>query len=485
MAVKVLLALPIREGRNYQVSPDLGLLYLGTALKNRGFDVTLLDCPKERFSFHDFKRFLREGGFDVVGLRCYSRDHNYVNHHLKIARQVNPKALTLVGGPHPSALPEFVLQSMPALDFSWKAEAEEGLPQLLALYGEYGRAIPESLLATIPGLAWRSRESGETLVNANSFNFDLDSYGVPAWELLRPETYPGFIWDEYYPVYTTRGCPYPCTYCNAPNLSGRKLRHRSVENVIEELSWLKRRYNTTRFSIIDDEFTLDRKYAMRFSEAMIDANLNLKWDCPNGVRLDSLDPELMRTMEAAGCEALAVGIESGSERIQKIIKKRVTVEKIIERAEMIANCSRIRVVGYFMFGFLDETEEEVWQTIRLALRLPLVRANFNIVIPIPGTEIFEESIREGRLKLEEINWDLCTSDQVTFRRNHLSGQRLVKLQRYAYLMFYGRPAIVWDLIRSSLRHREVVVASARKLKMLFGPRGEKAYTPLYLREAVV
>ena len=481
MGLKVLLALPIREGHNYQVSPDLGILYLGTALRTHGFDVTLLDCPKEGFTFADFKRFVSDGGFDVVGLRCYSRDHNYVNHHLNIVREVNPAALTLVGGPHPSALPEFVLQAMPQVDFAWKSEAEIGLPQLLSVFAETGRNIAPSRLEAIPGLVWR-RPDGSIQVNPNDFTAELDQFGQPAWEMLRPETYPGFIWEQYYPVYTTRGCPYPCTYCNAPNLSGKRLRHRSVPHVIEELTHLKQRYGIRRFSIIDDEFTMDRRYATQLCQAMIDAGLNLKWDCPNGVRLDSLYPDLLQVMEAAGCEALAVGIESGNDRIQGLIKKKVTVAKIRERALMIERCSRIKITGYFMIGFLDETEEEIRDTIRLALELPLVRANFNIVIPVPGTGIFQEALDTGRLDLNTLNWDSCASDRIAFERNHLSSRRLVTLQSLALLRFYGRPRIAMSLARESFRNPEILRASIRKLKMIFN-RTQPSFTPMYAREA--
>jgi len=481
---RVLLVLPIREGTNYQITPDLGILYLGTALRNSGFSVTLLDCPKENFSFRDFTSFLKEGCFDVVGFRCFSRDHNYVNHHLEIVRSINPDALTLVGGPHPSALPEFVLASMPSLDYAWNSEAEEGFPRLLDLYAEYGRRIPDAELGSIAGLVWRSRDrDGAIVANAPGFGVDLDRFGIPAWDLLKPETYPSFIWDEYYPIMTTRGCPYPCTYCNAPRLSGKKLRHRSVEHVIEELRMLKRRYNIQRFSILDDEFTLHKRYAVQLSEALIESGLDLKWDCPNGVRIDTLYPELLRVMERAGCVSLAVGIESGSERIQKLIQKRVTVEEIRERARTIADCSGIELTGYFMLGLMDEREEEIWETIRLATSLPLVRANFNIVIPIPGTAIFEEALREGRISLEKMNWDTCTSDQVAFRRNHLSGKRLLQLQRQAYLRFYGRPRILWRLTRDSLTNPEVIRASLRKLRMLFFRKETYRFQPRYLREA--
>ncbi|MBI3939409.1 MAG: radical SAM protein [Acidobacteria bacterium] len=482
MALRVLLVLPIREGHNYQVSPDLGILYLGTALQSKGFDVTLLDCPKEKFTFRDFKSFVEQGRFDVVGCRCYSRDHNYVNHHLNIVKQINPDTLTLVGGPHPSALPEFVLQSMQSLDFAWKAEAEDGLPRLLSLYCAHGRDLPEERLRPIPGLVWKSRRNGDIIVNPNELGADLDSFGIPAWELLRPETYPGFIWDEYYPIYTTRGCPYPCTYCNAPSLSGRRMRHRSVEHVIAELTLLKQRYGVKRFSVIDDEFTMDRRYAARLCQAMIDARLNLKWDCPNGVRLDSLYPDLLQRMEAAGCVALAVGIESGNDRIQSLIKKKVTVAKIRERAAMIAHSSNIKLTGYFMIGFLDEQEHEIRDTLRLALSLPLVRANFNIVIPVPGTAIFEEALREGRLKLNQINWDNCASDKIAFERNHVDAARLVQLQSYALLRFYGRPRILASLARESFRNPEIIRASVHKLKMIFA-RNDSSFVPQYLREA--
>jgi len=116
VSLRVLLVLPIREG-SFQVFPDLGILYLGSVLKREGHDVTMLDCPKENMTFSEFRTFVLQGNFDVVGFRCFSRDHNYVNHHTRIVKSINPRILTLVGGPHPSALPEFVLSNMDDLDF--------------------------------------------------------------------------------------------------------------------------------------------------------------------------------------------------------------------------------------------------------------------------------------------------------------------------------------------------------------------------------
>lgn len=476
--------MPVREGDNIQISPDPGILYLGTALKNKGFDVTLLDCPKEKMTYAGFRAYLESGRFDVVGFRCFSRDHNYVVKHLQVTHRVLPEALTLVGGPHSSALPEYVMSSMPHLDFAWRAEAEEGLPVLLSAFEKYGRQIPEAELKSIGGLVWRN-EAGTTVLNPVRFGVDLDSYGIPLWDMIKPETYPGFIWDRFYPIVTTRGCPYPCTYCNTPGLSGKKLRHRSVEHVLEELRFLKKTYSIARFSIGDDEFTLDRPYVVRFCEALIGSGLNLHWDCPVGVRLDAVDPELLQLMEKAGCESVAVGIESGSERVQRVIQKKVTVQKIREQARMIAGCSGIKITGFFMIGFPDETEKEIWETIRLANELPLKRANFNVVIPVPGTAIFNEAIRSGALSLDQINWDTFTHDQVSFRRQHVSGSRLIELQRKAFFRFYARPRIVWYLLKESRKNSEIIKASIRKIRMLLRRTETIDRTPLYRRESEV
>ena len=492
MSLKILLVVPIREG-TFQSFPDLGILYLGSVLQARDHRVTLIDCTQKGMTFSDFKDVVEQGQYNVVGFRCLSRDHNYVAHHARIVKRINPETLTLVGGPHPSALPEFVISQMEDVDFAWKAEAEEGLPTLLELFGEYGLNMPADQLETVPGLVWKNQDENRIVVNAPSFGIDLDSVN-PDWNLLELEGYPAYqkgkthntkIWDSFFHINTTRGCPYPCTYCNAPNLSGKRLRHRNPENIISELTFLKERYGAKRFSIIDDEFTLDRKFAVAFSEALVNANLGMRWDCPNGVRMDSIDPELLRLMEAAGCYALCVGIESGNDRVLGLIRKKVTVDTIRERANMIANCSKIAITGYFMIGFLDEREEEIRDTINLALSLPIVRAAFNIVIPIPGTAIFDELIDKGKLKIEEINWDELTNDQIAFERTHISGKRLLQLQRAAFLRFYARREVAMRLISDALVSPGIFLAALRKLRwMAPGRTGTYSFTPMYKRDCV-
>jgi radical SAM superfamily enzyme YgiQ (UPF0313 family) len=201
--------------------------------------------------------------------------------------------------------------------------------------------------------------------------------------------------------------------------------------------------------------------------------------------MDTLYPGLLQLMEAAGCDSLCVGIESGNERIQNLIKKKVSVDTIRERAHMIAKSSKIRITGYFMIGFLDETEEEINDTIEFAASLPLVRAAFNVVIPIPGTEIFDELIESGRLKLEEINWDTLTNDQVAFERNHVAGKRLMSLQREAFLRFYSRPSRMLRVAQDTLRNRKILWAMLTKLRRLSWRNETYSFTPLYRREEII
>jgi len=168
--------------------------------------------------------------------------------------------------------------------------------------------------------------------------------------------------------------------------------------------------------------------------------------------------------------------------VQKLIKKKVTVQTIRERAAMIANCSKIKITGYFMIGFLDETEAEIRDTINLACTLPLVRAAFNVVIPIPGVAIFDELIEKGRLKIEEINWDTLTNDQVAFKRDHVTGKRLMELQREAFFRFYSRPNVALNVTKEMLSKPKVLMAGLAKLKRLTRRKETYTFTPMYQRD---
>ena len=172
---------------------------------------------------------------------------------------------------------------------------------------------------------------------------------------------------------------------------------RSPEKIIEEIRHLKTEYGVRTLDVVDENFVQDREYALELCERLVAADLGVEWSCPYGVRLDRLDEELVRAMARAGCFAVSCGVESGSDRILKQIKKRTTVAEIREQVRMIKRVSNIMIQGFFMMGFPGETEEEIEATIDLACSLPFDIVVFSPLRVVPGTRIYDDLVEQGAI----------------------------------------------------------------------------------------
>lgn len=458
MDKRLLLVVPIRLQYNVPAI-DLGLRYLGAAAQRIGWHVEILHCGLERFNYDQFSTFIRTNHFDVIGFKCFSYDFNSIRRHAQIIKAVSPASTILAGGPHPSSLPDLTLKQAPEIDFGFVGEAELSLPMFLERLEDI-RIGDESVCAEIPGLIWRNHNSVN--VNKSVYVNDLDELGMPDWDIINPTRYPDTTIGRYIPIITTRGCPYPCSYCGAFNVVGRKLRYRSVSSIIEEVGYLAKKYGIHKFSIADDNFTFKTKFAMDVCEGLRSADLKIEWDCSNGIRLDTVKTELLKAMDASGCYSVAVGVESGSQRILDKMHKKLTLEETTEKIHLIKDKSHIKITGFHMMGYPGETIHEMHQTIKRACALPLDHANFSLVIPIPGTELWDELIRDGAINPDTINWDNLYADCITFHRKGIADEDLLKLQRQAYFNFYTQPRVMMNTIKEILTSRNLYKILLRK-----------------------
>jgi anaerobic magnesium-protoporphyrin IX monomethyl ester cyclase len=457
----VLLVKPVNY--SHQIVPPLGLGYLATALSRNGHRVALLDCIKERMDFDRFEQYLRKHPADMVGFQTFSCDLKNVARQAEIAKRVRPGIVTVAGGPHPSALPEQTVRENPALDFALAGEAETGLPMLAAEL-ENGRMGFEH----VPGLVWRNEHA--VRCNAPALVDDLDSLGFPMWELIDPRDYPVAVSGFFYknapiaPIVTTRGCPHLCTFCGGRAVSGRKLRRRSPGNVIREIEMLKADYGVREFQILDDNFTASRKFVSEICTELIERKLNMTWCLPNGVRIDTLNDDLLTLMRKAGCYEFAVGIESGSQRVLDHMKKHLTLEQI-ERGVSMVSRHGINVNGFFITGYPWGDEDDIRKTIEFACKLDLRRANFTNFLPLPGTESTRLLMEEGRLN--DVDWSEMFYAKTAFAPPGMTKAELKRWQRRAFLRFYLRPRQIIAMISDvqSLSHLKVVVR--RSLDFLF------------------
>ena len=423
--------------------PHLGLGYLATALRQGKHTPIIADCTRERINNRGLVRLAQESAAEVIGISMFSADFPVVADLIPQLRQALPDTRLILGGPHPTALPSDTLRQLPEVDYVLAGEAERSLPMLLDQLAS-GPVDGQS----IPGLAWR--ESGQIRTSLPRWETDLDSLGFPAWDLLAPELYQiaphgAFVRQmPVAPIITTRGCPYPCTFCAARVISGIPLRARSIGHVLDEIELLVRHHGIREIHIEDDNFTARRKYVLDFCEGVSRRFPGLSWCCPNGVRLDTLDTELLTAMRRSGCYSLSLGIESGCDPVLKTIQKKLETAQVREKVELIHR-SGLKTTGFFIIGLPDESEEQIRETVRFARSLPLDHAQFSVFLPLPGTAHFDSYVR--KVGLETVPWkDFYTTEPVQWPGG-IPIARLRQLQRSAFFAFYFRPRVLLNILR--------------------------------------
>lgn len=461
--MKILLVVPYQDVEPY-ILPNLGLGYLASALQNRGHAVSYLDCLKEKIGPNEWRMFLQEGQYNLVGIQMYSYTYNVVKAMLKAAKETLTRVITVVGGPHANAIPEETLADNPEIDFVIHGEGETALPDLVDRL-QFNNA---SGLASVANLAWRN--NGHIELNPKCYLENLDEISAPAWNLMNPRSYPilshGLLNRAHpiAPIFATRGCPYACTFCSSRLNMGQKIRKRSPAKIVDEIEMLVKEYGVKEIHFEDDNFTFYKDFTASVCQEIIDRNLEIFWACPNGVRLDSLDAELLGLMERSGCYSFAVGIESGSERVLQLMKKGISARRIRQKIRLIAQNTHIKMTGFVIFGFPGETEEDLKETEDLVLQEPLHRLAVGPFIPLPGTQIYDTLVAQKKIP-KKYDWNLLSpyEEKNIFVFGSMSKKKLLKKIHNIHLKFYLRPRIIFGILHEIHSFAQFKIA----LKMLF------------------
>ena len=434
--MKILLVKPgIALGDHIQ--PPLGIAYLASRLREKN-DVAVLDFGMMDRRDDLFTAELQKFAPDVVGFQCYSPEIGEVKRLSVMARAVLPKAVILAGGPHPTLCPEETMAKLsPETDYLLRGETEESFPLFLEKLA--GNCAPEK----VPGLVWR--ENGALRVNEMLPIQDINALPLPSWDLINPQNYPpaqhGAFFNQFpiAPIVTTRGCPFNCGFCTAPILSGKRMRKRGADSVMAEIELLYHKFGIREIHIVDDNFTLDKEHAVSILKRIIASKLPISLAFPNGVRIGTLDAELLDLMKQAGTYLISVGIESGTDRTLKRMEKQLSVSLIREKVALIKE-KGIDLAAFFILGFPDETVEDMRETIKFSLELPLLRANFFTFLPLPMTPVTLNLIASG--EIGQMDVEGLIFQKVPYAPKGVTREQLRSLQREAFLKFYLRPGIM-------------------------------------------
>jgi radical SAM superfamily enzyme YgiQ (UPF0313 family) len=389
---KVILVQPENELNETTYAP-LGLISLAAYIR-KDFDVEIIDLRFEPldFLYHQIeeKKPLAVC-FSMLTGSCIKQ----IIAAGRIIKEKYPEVKIVVGGIHPTFFPEQTLEN-PYIDFVVANEGERVLLELLkCLETGFG-------LAGIGGLGWKD-EKGRVHVNRIFDKFlNMDELPVPAWDLIDVEQYvkklsnvPG---ERVLDMYTSKGCPYPCSFCYNLNFNKRKWRARNAERAAQEMEMLYNKYRINYFIIHDDNFVVDRGRALKIGELIKQKGMKIKYSID--ARIDYFDRDFFgKLMESGMCE-IRVGCESGSNRILKdVVQKGITKEQTIKAVE-IARDLDLKLILSFVMGWPTETAEERQETIDLILKLQKIHPKAAIYplwvyIPYPGTTLFDKAVELG------------------------------------------------------------------------------------------
>lgn len=399
--------------------PPMGLLYVAAALEQAGHSVAVRDLSLqgEELSTFDLK------SADVVGI---SSDSTRIEKAMVVARKAAAAGRPVViGGPHPQFLADEIC-ACGSVSYIVKGEGEPVFPALLSAL-EKGDDP-----ASVNGLIYRAH--GRIIETPDADKPDVELLPWPARHLVDLHRYSGRV-DEVpiTPIVTSRGCPGACHFCSSSSFFGRGWRYRSAESVLAELDEVYNRYGFRAVAFLDDNFTLSPERVEKIADGIIarDYRLHL-W---NFSRVDTIvsNPGMVKKLAQAGSRTIYLGIESESEDTLNSLGKNTTI-KDVERAVSLLKENHIEVYGSYIIGNLNEDRGAVERTIAMAIRLDTNIAQFSILTPYPGTQLYEQ-IKDH---IFTRRWKFYDGLHLVFRHPKINRHLLQILMISAFVRFYRR-----------------------------------------------
>lgn len=431
--MKMVLVRPNYE--SHIITPPLGIGYLSSYLKKNGVESVIIDGLRDKLSQEEILNIILSEKPDAVGITCLTAFYNEVVNLAKLVKKSNIKCV--IGGVHPTFMPRDTLSDSGA-DFVVCGEGELALLRLIKnnFANENIRGV-----YSIDNL----KDSIE--INKGDRIENLDALPFPDWEQINPNSYPraphGAVVKNF-PIgiiMTSRGCPYECAFCASPKFYNRSIRFRTPANVVDEIRYLVDKFGIKEVHFEDDNLTLRRGHIVEICDLMIKNNIKVSWACPNGIRADRVDDELLDLMVKAGCYYFSYGVESANPQILQNIKKRETIESINQAIGLAAK-KGISCQGFFIFGLPGETRATIKESIEFAKKSKLSRAQFLILDVLPGSELWETLKgkfvpRYNKNSYREPEWI----------PDNLSKEELLRAQSAAFRQFYFRPKIFLAMLK--------------------------------------
>ena len=444
----------------YGLQP-LGVLYIAAVLKRDGFDVEVIDADVDGLSVQEIAERVLASEPDLVGFSLMTPQLITSLAAATLVKQARPDLPIVLGGAHVDSTKGDVFEMSDSFDLAIHGEGEYPMLEVCNYLREHGASNLLSGARDISNVVYRDAD-GKIVVNpSRAFVVDLDELPSVDYDLVDVTKYsiPTMSGRFVISLMLSRGCPFKCTFCDAPITMGTKLRFWSIERVLSDIRFYKEKYGVTNFVFKDSTFTAKKKWAFEFCQALIDSGLDIKWRC--NTRVNLVPPPLLELMAKAGCYVINFGVESGHPDVLKRIKKEVDLEAVRDAHERCRKLG-IRTYATFLMGNPGETEETARATIDLAKRIRPSLGMFFVSTAYPGTPMYDEGVLDGTVKPRwwaDQEWDPTKNSAFQVRWGwtdsgalQIPGFDSEKWQRQATREFYLRPRFIWDTLTFTLKN---------------------------------
>ncbi len=384
--MKILLIFPrvSFESPPSYTNPKLGLMYLSSYVKKHGYkDTKIIDLDLVPWNFDTFCKKVYDYSPDLVGIQCMSTNLESAYKICNFVRESLKNTKIVLGGPHFNSDPEEIFNYFD-IDFVVRGEGEITFLELLQSLRE------PSHYKNIKSLVFRNSDGSVVRNEYRELNHELDNLPFPDYDDLYEGTpfcdHPYSKTGRMVTLTTSRGCPFRCAFCDTPNIHGVKVRTRSVDNVLDEMELLQKKYGLSEFSFKDSNFSMSKKWVSEYAEKVVRRNMDISYFA--NYRSEIINDDYVEPLKASGCSLIFSGIESTDASVKEILGKNTSMEQML-RADKSIKKYDIKRLYSFMFGSPGDTEETLKSYIDFAIKLDPFIMLVQPTTVFPGTAIYD------------------------------------------------------------------------------------------------
>lgn len=455
------------ETKIYSPWPPLGILYLGTILKENGFTVELLDAAAKFYEKNEVLSWIKQIRPDIIGISVFTVGFLPTINLIKLIKNWNPSIKIVLGHYHPSMEAENILRKYgDYVDYCVRGEGEYTFLELCEFLDKNEDEFPNH----IKGLAFQDPNKKTILTPDAPLIMNLDALPFPDRKLIDFDykwNFSGFDFSKskITSIVSSRGCPFNCSYCACTKFAKRRFRPRSPENIVNEMLLIEEQ-GYTQLNFIDDNFTLQPKRTIKICQLIKKEKIDINWHTDG--RVDQTSQDMLNWMRKAGCKSIWYGFESANQRILDIYNKRTKVSQFYEAIHKARKAKIDLIVGLFMLGAPTEKLDEVKNTINFAVNSDIDVPFFNVVEIFSGTKFWDDYNSNGIInqydkvkalvgtETQEVERWETTTRVIDFLLSPEERERMLTEIQNAYQTFFSferKMIFMWKMLYRTIRSK--------------------------------